>query len=83
MIPAMVILATYFRVQIRPQRFQQTLGQTWRVENCAQQQQTAPRIFLARGFEQQIAHFRIAYKALRTLQQPNIQLTFGCAQVRG
>src|ERR1039458_5293761 len=71
------------RRQLRPQRLQQASRQPRSVENRPQQQQAAPRIFLARGLDQHLAHFRIADKTLRTLQQPDVKLAFSRTQVRG
>src|SRR5271169_3129668 len=64
------------RHQLWPQRFEQPLGQSRCVENRPQQKQAAPRIFLARGLDQHLAHFRIADKSFRALQQPDVKLPF-------
>ncbi len=65
-----------------PQRLQQAVGQSRRIENRAQQQKTPARIFFASGLDQHLADFRIAGEFLRTLQQPDIELAFRRAQVR-
>ena len=67
--------------RLRPQSLQQAVGQSRRFEYRAQEQKTAPRIFLARRFDQHFANLRITGKTLGTLQQPNVELSFGCAQV--
>ena len=68
--------------EFRPQRFQQAVCQSRRIENRAQQQQATTRIFFARGLDQHIADLRIAGETLGTLQQPDIELAFRRAQIR-
>src|SRR6478672_3536555 len=63
--------------------FQQTVGKTGSIEDGAQQQKTSTRVFLARCFQKNFAHFRIAGESFRSLQQPYIELAFRSAEIRG
>src|SRR5579864_1285158 len=65
-----------------PQRLEQALGQAGRVENRAEQQKTTSRVRMPGHFQEHITHFAIADETLRALQQPDIELALGGAQVR-
>ena len=41
----------------------------------------APGVLVTRDLDQDFAHLRVAGETLRALQQPDIKLTFGGAQV--
>ena len=69
--------------QFGPQRLQQAVGQSRRVENRAQQQQTCGACLFRGGLDQHIADFRVVRELLRALQQPDVELAFGRAQVGG
>jgi hypothetical protein len=50
--------------RVRIQSFKQTVGQAGRIENRAQQQKAATRVFMARALDKHIAHHAIAHEAL-------------------
>ena len=50
---------------------------------CSNNYLPMARVFFASGLDQHIADLRIISELLRPLQQPDIELAFGGAQVRG
>src|SRR5262249_24051186 len=75
---------TLFRPEraTRPHRLIQSLRQSRRVQDFSQQKQGLPCIFLPRQLDQHSAHFHVAGKLLRTLQQPDVKFPFGRSQIR-
>src|SRR5437016_4985323 len=66
---------------LRPQGFEQAVGEPGCVQDFTQQQQAAPCVLVPRHLDQNLAHFRVTSKTLRALEQPDIQLTFRGSQI--
>src|SRR6266852_6834253 len=67
--------------EFRPQSFEQAVGESGCVQDFAEQQEAAPGVLVTRDLDQDFADRRVARETLRALQQPDIKLTFGGAQV--
>src|SRR5690348_17312643 len=66
----------------RPQHLREPVDVARSIDNRIQQQQTFPRSFVARDVEQRLAKIDVAAKALRAVDQPQIELILEAAHVR-
>src|SRR5260370_3943555 len=69
--------------EFRTQSFEQAVGESGCVQDFAEQQEGAPGVLVTRDLDKDFADRRVVRETLRAVQQPDIELTFGGAEVGG